>query len=115
MHLRSISSCSVLRFKTQLDIFLENIKNLPCLADDGHPVMAWLPIRCSKHKQPIGTNDGKVMFFGCVCFRGELGFLKCDDSCICVVNKQFQLLKFVFDYVYVDLQYDAISLTFTSG
>ena len=33
MHLRSISPCSVLRFKTQLD--------------GGHPVMAWLPIRCS--------------------------------------------------------------------
>ena len=30
MHLRSISSCSVLRFKTQLDIFLESVEDLPC-------------------------------------------------------------------------------------
>ena len=54
-------------------------------------------------------------YFGCVCFRGELGFLICDDICMCVVNKQFELLEFVVDSVYVDLQYDEISLTFTAG
>ena len=48
-------------------------------------------------------------------FRGELGFLKCDDICMCVVNRQFELLEFVFDSVYVHLQYDEISLTFTAG
>ena len=32
----------------------------------------------------------------------------------CVVNKQLELLQFVFDSVYVDLQYDYISLTFTA-
>ena len=31
MHLRSISSCSVLIFKTQLDIFLGSMEELPCL------------------------------------------------------------------------------------
>ena len=30
-HLRSISSCSVLRYKTQLDIFLGRVEDLPCL------------------------------------------------------------------------------------
>ena len=55
------------------------------------------------------------MYFGCVCFRGVLGFLNCDDICMCVVNKQFELIEFVFDSVYVDLQYDEISLTFTAG
>ena len=34
---------------------------------------------------------------------------------MCVVNKQFELLEFVFDSVYVDLQYDGISLNFTAG
>ena len=34
---------------------------------------------------------------------------------MCVVNKQFELLEFVFDSVYVDLQYDEVSLTFTTG
>ena len=48
-------------------------------------------------------------------FRGELGFLNCDDICMYVVNKQFELLEFVFDSVYIDLQYDEISLTFTAG
>ena len=46
---------------------------------------------------------------------GELGFLNCADICMCVVNKQFELLKFVFDSVYVDQNYDEISLTFTAG
>ena len=36
--------------------------------------------------QPIGTHDGEVMYFGCVCFRGELGYVNCDDICMCVVN-----------------------------
>ena len=48
-------------------------------------------------------------------FRGELGFLNCDDICACIVNKQFELVEFVFDSVYVELQYDEISLTFTAG
>ena len=59
------------------------------------------------------THGGEVMYFGCVCFSGELGFLNC-DICICVVNKLFELLEFVFNSVYVDLQYDVISLTFTA-
>ena len=40
--LRLISSCSVLRFKTQLDMFLGSVEELPCLPgfnnslDDGY-------------------------------------------------------------------------------
>ena len=34
---------------------------------------------------------------------------------MCVVNKQFELIEFVFESVYVDLQYDEISLSFTAG
>ena len=49
------------------------------------------------------------------CFNGELGFLNSDDICICVVHSQFELLEFVFDSVYFDLQYDEISLTFIDG
>ena len=64
--------------------------------------------------QPIDTHGGEVMYFGCVCFRAELGFLNCDDIGMCVVNMQFELLEFVFDSVYVDMQYE-ISLTFTAG
>ena len=32
---------------------------------------------------------------------------------MCVVNKRFELLEFVSESVYVDLQYYEISLTFT--
>ena len=52
----------------------------------------------------------KVRRFCC-----ELGFLNCDDICMCVLNKQFELFEFVFDSVYIDLQYDEIYLTFTGG
>ena len=31
------------------------------------------------------------------------------------MNKQFELLEFLFDSVYVDLEYDEISLSFTAG
>ena len=65
--------------------------------------------------QPIDTHGGEGMYFWCVCFKGELGFLTYNDICMCVVNKQFELLEFVFDTVYVDLQYDEIYLTFTAA
>ena len=54
------------------------------------------------------------MYCWCVCFRSEHGLLNCDDICMRVMNKQFQLLKFVVDSVYVDLPYDEISLTFNA-
>ena len=54
------------------------------------------------------------MYFWCFGFRGELGFLSCDDVCMCEVNNQFELIEFVSESVYVDLQYDEISLTFTA-
>ena len=64
--------------------------------------------------QTISVHCCEVMYFGCFGFRGELGFLNCDDICMCVVNKQFELLEFVFDSLYVDMQYDEIYLTFTA-
>ena len=49
---------------------------------------------------PIVAHYCEVMYFGSFVFRGELGFLNCDDSCMCVANKQFELLEFVFESVY---------------
>ena len=34
--------------------------------------------------EPIGTHGGEVMYFGCVCFRGMLGFLNCDACVSCI-------------------------------
>ena len=65
--------------------------------------------------QPIGAHCCEVMYFGCFDFKGELGFMNCDAICMCVVNKQFEHLEFVFESIYVDLQYDEISLTFPAG
>ena len=63
----------------------------------------------------IPPQDCEVMYFGSFSFRGELGFLNCDDICMCVVNKQFELLEFVFNSVYVDLNYNENFPTFTAG
>ena len=65
--------------------------------------------------QPIGVHGGQVMYIRSFCFRNELAFLHCDDICMCVVNKQFELLEFIFNSVYVDLKCNEISLTFTAG
>ena len=65
--------------------------------------------------QPIGAHCCEVMYFGCFGFRDELDFLNSDVVCMRVVHKQFELLEFVSESVYVDLQYDEISLTFTAG
>ena len=56
------------------------------------------------------THGGEVMYFWSVCFRGEFFSLNCDDICMCIVNKQVVLLEFVFDSVYVDLQYGKVIL-----
>ena len=44
--------------------------------------------------QHIGAHGGEVMYFGCFCFMSTLGFLDCDDICMCIVNKYFELLDF---------------------
>ena len=41
--------------------------------------------------------------------------MNCGDVCMCVVNKQPELLEFVSESVHADLQHDEISLTFTAG
>ena len=43
--------------------------------------------------QPIGAHCCKAMYFGC------FGFLNCDDVCMCVVNKQFELLEFLSPFM----------------
>ena len=70
---------------------------------------------CINSRRYVCCSECDVVFNECNGFRGELGFLNCDDVCMCVVNKQFELLEFVSESVYVDLQYDEISLTFTAG
>ena len=57
----------------------------------------------------------KLCTLGVLTLGMSLIFLNCDDVYMCVVNKQFELLVFVFESLYVDLQYDEIYLTFTAG
>ena len=40
--------------------------------------------------QHIVARCCEVMYF-----RDELGFLNCDNICMCVMNKQFEFLEFV--------------------
>ena len=53
----------------------------------------------------VDAHGGEVMYFWCFCFRGELGFLDCDNICMCVVNKHFEPVELIFNSVYVDLKY----------
>ena len=55
--------------------------------------------------QPIVAHCCEVMYLGCFDFRGELGFLNCDDICMCVVNKQPGLLEFGFESVHLIARY----------
>ena len=57
----------------------------------------------------------KLCTLGVLALGVSLVSLNFDDVCMRVVNKQFELLKFVSESVYVDLQYDEISLSFTAG
>ena len=41
----------------------------------------------------------KLCILGELGFRGELGYMNCDEVCMCVVNKQFELLEFVSESV----------------
>ena len=65
--------------------------------------------------QPIGAHGGEVMYFGSFGFKDKLGFLNCDDICMCVVNKQFEFFESVFNLVYVDLKCNQCNFTFTAG
>ena len=49
--------------------------------------------------QPIDSHCCEVMYFGCFDLRSELGFLNCDDVCMCVVSKQFELLLFFIPFM----------------
>ena len=64
-------------------------------------------------------GDVLIMYFGVFALGVSLGsrmvMICCLPIYLSVVNKQFEVLEFVFDSVYVDLQYDEISLTFTAG
>ena len=71
-------------------------------------VMSAPPALCNPSVRTVVKLCTLVVF----AVKGELGFLHCDDICMCVVDNHFELLEFVFDSVYVDLQYDEISLTF---
>ena len=55
--------------------------------------------------QPVDAHGDEFMYFGSICFRGEIGFLNYDDICMCVVIKLFKLLEFVFEVLvpYVDV------------
>ena len=52
-------------------------------------VMSPPPDLCDLSRRTVG---GKVMYFGSCCFRSELGLLNCDNICMFVVNKKFDLL-----------------------
>ena len=69
-------------------------------------MLSWLSVMSPPHAL------GDLSVHSVVKFWSELGFLNCDDICMCVVNEQFELHEVVFDSVYVELQYNEISFIF---
>ena len=61
-----------------------NVDSIEC--DEPTPALCNLSVRTVVNLCTLG-----VLALG-----GGLGFLNCDDICMCVVNKQFELLEFVF-------------------
>ena len=55
IHQRTISSCSVLRFKTQLDIFLGSVEDLPCLPRFNN-ILDGGDCRWRSHRAGMATN-----------------------------------------------------------
>ena len=62
------------------------------------------PITCLV--QPIGAVCVKGMCLGSFCFWTEIVILNCDDICMCFMNKQFELMEFVFHSVYTAVWWD---------
>ena len=103
--------CSVV-FGTLVGVFVFSVMWSELLMTSAISCPLWPSVYECQRVECAFTSE--VMYFSCFGFRGELGFLNCDDVCMCVVNKQFELLEFVSESIYVDLQYDEISLTFTA-
>ena len=55
-------------------------------------VMSPPPVLCNISARTVV----KLCTLGVFAFRGELGFLNCDGICMCVVNKQFEILRVCF-------------------
>ena len=104
-----------------VNVYLDHLKfYVVCINSRRYVCCSECDVVSNECNDPTSYNlsvhtDVKLCILLCFGFRGELGFLNCDDVCMCVVNKQFELLEFVSESVYVDLQYDEISLTFTAG
>ena len=113
---RYINVCNCDMFSV-VNVYLDHLKScVVCIDGQRYVCCSECNVVSNECNEPtsclvqyIGTHGGEVMYFGC-----ELGFLNCADICMCVVKKQFELLEFVFDSVYVEMQYGEIYLTFTA-
>ena len=47
--------------------------------------------------RPVGAHGGEVMYFWSVCFKGELGFLNCDDIYIYIYIYNI----YIYIYIYI--------------
>ena len=102
---RSIHVCNCGMFSV-VYVYLDHLKFcVMCIDDRGYVCCSECNVvynECNEPTsclvQPIGLQCCEVMYFGCFGFSGEFGFLNCDVVCMCVVNKQFERIEFVFDF-----------------
>ena len=65
-----------------------------------------------------GECDVISLYFMCCSVNVSVCLVCCvfgSDIYMCIMNRQFELFEFVFNYISVDLPYNEISLTFTAG
>ena len=108
---RYINVCNCDMFSA-VNVYIDHLKFCVVCIDDQRYVCCSecnvVSNVCNEHTpcpvQPIGAHGSDVMYFWSICFRDELDFLNCDNICMYVVDKQIELLDFVFDSLYIDLQ-----------
>ena len=69
-----------------------NSRRYGCCSDVMVSLMSVMSQHLPCANQPV-PHCCEVTYFGCFGFKGELVFLNCDDVCMCVLNKQFDLLR----------------------
>ena len=104
--------CLFLMFCSACMCYLEIFAIVMCLVLLMYTLAIWSSVLCVLIVEGMSVAVNVMLSlmsvvspppaFRCFDFRSELGFLNCVDICMCFVNKQFELLEFVFESVYVD-------------
>ena len=78
---RYINVCNCDMFSV-VYVYLDHLKF--CVVCIDGLSMSVVSNECNESTSCLAHTVVKFMYFGCFGFKGELGFLNCDDVCMCV-------------------------------